>query len=69
MPMKTLKEVRLDYVREVLENTGWDFEEAGRILNISEEQLHREVRRLSRFSTRTSGKRPVEPVESDKKRK
>ena len=44
--MKTLKEIRLEYIRLVLEESGWDFGKACRILKISESTLRREVRAL-----------------------
>ncbi len=45
--MKTLKEIRLKYIRSVLDDNGWDFKKASRILEISESRLLREAKSLS----------------------
>jgi len=44
--MKTLKEIRLEHIRLVLEASGWDFGKACKILKIPENTLHREARGL-----------------------
>ncbi len=41
--MKTLKQLRREYIRTVLENSGWDIKKASSILKISEKAIEREV--------------------------
>lgn len=50
--MKTLKEIRLEYIKLVLEDSGWDFKKASGILKIPESRLHREARNFSGLSIR-----------------
>jgi DNA-binding NtrC family response regulator len=44
--MKTLKEIRHDYILSVLKNTGWDIEKASGILQVSAKWLRKQVRKL-----------------------
>jgi hypothetical protein len=46
--MKTLKEVRQDHIRTVLEENGWDIKKASDVLQIPERQLLTEARRLAK---------------------
>jgi hypothetical protein len=46
--MKTLKEVRQEHIRTVLEENGWDIEKSSRILQIPEDQLRTEAKKLSK---------------------
>ena len=45
--MKTLREMRRDYIRSILEDNGWDIEKASTILKIPKSVVRREVRRLN----------------------
>jgi transcriptional regulator with GAF, ATPase, and Fis domain len=45
--VKTLKEVRQEHIRTVLEENGWDIEKASRVLQIPESRLKTEARRLT----------------------
>jgi hypothetical protein len=44
--IKTLQEVRKEYILKVLKATGWDYEKASRILKVSEDYLKREAKDL-----------------------
>lgn len=44
--MKTLKQLRREYIRTVLENSGWDIKKASSILKISEKAIEREAKTL-----------------------
>ena len=55
--MKTLKEIRLEYIRSILDENGWDFKKASRILEISENRLLREAKSLAMLSTARTGRR------------
>jgi transcriptional regulator with GAF, ATPase, and Fis domain len=46
--VKTLKEVRQEHIRAVLEENGWDIEKASRVLGIPERRLKTEAGRLTR---------------------
>jgi transcriptional regulator with GAF, ATPase, and Fis domain len=46
--VKTLKEVREEHIRAVLEETGWDITQASCVLGIPERRLRAEVRRLTK---------------------
>ncbi len=45
--MKTLKEVRQEHIRTVLEENGWDIKKASCVLQIPEKRLRAEARRLT----------------------
>jgi transcriptional regulator with GAF, ATPase, and Fis domain len=45
--VKTLKEVRQEHIRTVLEETRWDIKKASRVLQIPERRLRTEARRLT----------------------
>lgn len=66
--MKTLKEVRLEYIRSILEDNGWDFRKASDILKIPESRLRREARTFVGLSTRGAGKSAVPGGREDKKK-
>ena len=53
--MKTLKEIRLEYIRLVLEESGWDYVKASKVLKIPESRLHREAKSLAGLSVRREG--------------
>ncbi|MCS7280715.1 MAG: helix-turn-helix domain-containing protein [Desulfobacterota bacterium] len=46
--MKTLKEVKREYILKVLRTTGWDIKRASEILKVNERYLRREIERISR---------------------
>jgi ActR/RegA family two-component response regulator len=46
--VKTLKEVRQEHIRTVLEENGWDIGKASRVLQIPERRLRTEARRLTK---------------------
>ena len=46
--MKTLKEVRQEHIRTVLEENGWDIKKASRVLQIAENRLRVEAKRLAK---------------------
>jgi len=54
--MKTLKEIRLEYIRSILDENGWDFRKASRILEIPESRLLREAKSLGNVPHGTGGK-------------
>lgn len=45
--MKTLREMRRDYIRTILEDNGWDIEKASTILKIPKSVVRREAQRLN----------------------
>jgi len=45
--METLKEIRMEHTRWVLDENGWDFKKASRVLEISEKRLLRDARSLA----------------------
>jgi transcriptional regulator with PAS, ATPase and Fis domain len=49
--IKTLGEMRREYILKVLAETDWDFKRACAILNVSEEYLKKQVRRASQKPT------------------
>jgi transcriptional regulator with PAS, ATPase and Fis domain len=55
--MKTLKEIRLEYIRSILDENGWDFKKASRILEISESRLLREAKSAALLPAARAGKR------------
>jgi transcriptional regulator with GAF, ATPase, and Fis domain len=48
IPVKTLKEIRQEHIRTVLEENGWDIEKASHILQIPERRLRTEAKRLTK---------------------
>lgn len=50
--IKTLGEIRREYILKVLAETDWDFKRACVILNVSEEYLKKQVRRASQQPAR-----------------
>jgi DNA-binding NtrC family response regulator len=44
--IKTLREVRREYILKVLRETGWDYEKASLILKVSRESLEKEAKDL-----------------------
>jgi DNA-binding NtrC family response regulator len=54
--MKTLKEIRLEYIRSILDENGWDFKKASRILEISENRLLREAKSLAILPASRTGR-------------
>ncbi len=46
--MKTLKEIRQEHIRTVLEENGWDIKQASLVLQIPERRLKAEARRLTK---------------------
>ena len=55
--MKTLKEIRLEYIRSILDENGWDFKKASRVLEIPESRLLREARSLALLPLARTDKR------------
>jgi len=53
--MKTLKEIRQEHIRTVLETHGWDIKKASSVLKISEARLRKEVHRLSQPMSKKDG--------------
>jgi hypothetical protein len=49
--IKTLQQVRKEYILKVLAATGWNYEKASRILKVSEEYLEKQVRNLANEET------------------
>jgi transcriptional regulator with GAF, ATPase, and Fis domain len=48
--VKTLKEVRQEHIRTVLEENGWDIKKASCVLQIPERRLRTEARRLAKLA-------------------
>jgi hypothetical protein len=44
--VKTLEEIRVEYILKVLAQTNWDYRKASRILKVSEDFLKREVKKI-----------------------
>lgn len=49
--IKTLQEVRKEYILKVLEATGWNYGKASRILKVSEKYLEKQVRDFANEET------------------
>jgi hypothetical protein len=45
--VKTLQEVRKDYILKVLKEAGWDYGKASRILEVPEDSLKREIKKIA----------------------
>jgi hypothetical protein len=45
--VKTLQEVRKDYILKVLKEAGWDYEKASRTLGVPEDSLKREIKKIA----------------------
>jgi hypothetical protein len=50
--IKTLGEMRREYILKVLAETDWDFKRACAILNVPEEYLKKQIRRASQQPAR-----------------
>ena len=59
--MKTLKEIRQEHIRTVLEENGWDIEKASCVLQIPEKRLRAEARRLAEAPGRANAKKGGSP--------
>jgi hypothetical protein len=46
--MKTLREVRREHIRKVLEENGWDMAKASEVLQIPENRLKKEAEGLAK---------------------
>jgi ActR/RegA family two-component response regulator len=55
--LKTLKEVRQEHIRTVLEENGWDIKKASRVLQIPERRLRAEARLLTKPPGKLNGKK------------
>ncbi|HOV89696.1 MAG TPA: hypothetical protein PKW07_03185 [Syntrophorhabdaceae bacterium] len=44
--VKTLDEIRREYILKVLDAVNWDFEKASNILNVSVSYLKKEIKQL-----------------------
>ncbi len=58
--IKTLREVRRNYILKVLDEAAGDYGKASKVLNVSEEYLRREVKRFAPDAP-GQGKEPVPP--------
>jgi hypothetical protein len=56
--IKTLEEVRKEYILKVLKEADWDYVKASRILKVSEESLRKEIRKIFLDQTAEEGKAP-----------
>ncbi len=61
--MKTLKQLRREYIRTVLESSGWDIKKASSILKVSEKVIEREAKALQARSSK--GNRTTETDRTD----
>jgi DNA-binding NtrC family response regulator len=54
--VKTLDEIRREYILMILEDNGWDVKKASGILRISESRLQREIQKLTKPSAKRKGR-------------
>jgi DNA-binding NtrC family response regulator len=66
--MKTLKEVKEEHIRKVLEESGWDTKEASHILQVSEKLLMSEIKKYDKAPTLPHIKKLPPPTQNSKKK-
>jgi len=54
--VKTLDEIRREYILMILEDNGWDVKKASGILRISESRVKREIHKLTKPSAKRKGR-------------
>jgi hypothetical protein len=65
--IKTLGEIRKEYILKVLEQTGWDFGKASRILKIPEDLLRKEAKKIAPPGSGVSKSPPLPSFKESKK--
>ncbi len=55
--LRTLSEIRHDYILKVVRDTGGDIARASKVLRVSEAYLRKELRKIDQGAAKGSGKR------------
>jgi hypothetical protein len=64
--MKTLREIRREHIRKVLQENGWDMEKASEVLQIPEDRLKKEAKKLAKPPGELNAKGPRSPGQRKK---